>query len=284
MEGISMHTIYRQMFLGAIADALSGIEYHLVNDAFYVYKREIGVVIKVTFDAYSNVSAFRIYGGASAFCSSIELTSGGGLSVGCRDLNDYALRCGLPAIDNDNPLGAGKRYRKAVLEEKLQKNMALFKKSMLADLLGIESVEDYYNYEVKAGGIRYTVEIPFPCIDTFFLCISLGKFREASHIYLRMLLQYMYTKSIDAINESMHLSSKDAVMDALDRVDVQVNSNKDTFIRFEKEAEAVESVLRDHEASLMEEVENRIDKSRIICDRFFTGKESTYLNEGAMRL
>ena len=269
--------VYRQLFLDAIADALNGTEYRLVNNSFYIYKREVGIIIIVTFDTYWNVSGFRIYGGASAFCDQIELSSNGQLGIHCYDLNDYASHCGLPKIDNDNPLsepfGRPKRYTKVLLVEKLQQNMELFRKSLLADLLEIESMEDYYNFEVKAGGIRYSVAIPFPSIDAFFLCIFLGKFKEAGHIYLRFLKNMHYYYSIiEKINDSMNLASAYVIINALDGIDTQENSNKDSFIRFEKEAEMVENILRKHEAALMEEVQNRINKSRIICDRFFAEK------------
>ena len=269
--------LYRQLFLDAIAATLNGIEYHLVNNSFYIYKREIGIIIIATFDTYWNVSGFRIYGGASAFCDQIELLPNGQLGIHCYDLNDYAPHCDLSKIDNDNPLseslGMPKRYTKALLEEKLQQNMELFKKSLLADLLKIESMEEYYSFEVKANGTKYSVAIPFPSVDAFFLCILLGKFKEAGHIYLRFLKNMNnYYPSIEKINNSMNLTSAYVIINALDGIDVQANSNKDAFIRFEKEAEVVENVLRKHETVLMKEVQNRINKSRIICDRFFAEK------------
>lgn len=265
--------LYHQLFIDAIADTLSGTEYRLLDDSFYIYKREIGIVIKATFDVFNNASEFRIYGGASAFCERIK-SFDGHLAITCYDLNEYALRCGLPQIDNVNPLGSGnRRYKKEVLAEKLQQNMELFRKSMLADLLGIESLEDYYNFAVKAYGTKYSVAIPFPEYDTFFLSISLGKFKEASHIYLRFLKNMsIYDSVVEAINDSMHLALDCDIFNALDGIDMQANTNMDAFDQFDKEAEVIESILRKHETILMDIIQYRVYASRIVCDRFFAAK------------
>lgn len=262
--------LYNQLFVDAIANALHDCKYTLVNNSFYIFNREIGLVISFGFDMFMNGSNFAIYGGADALCSQIDLWPNGQLSICGYDVNAYAPICGETAIDNLNintATGDPKRYSKSLLTHKLDQNISLLEKCLLPDLLQIRNLEDYYNFKVKADGTRYFVATPFPTINTFFLCISLGKFKEASHIYHRMLLRQ--DNSIYDINACMHLASQSMINDALTGIDAQATSIIESFARIEREADVIEQILRDHHAALTIATQSRIDSSRATCDRFF---------------
>ena len=282
---------YRRMFLDAIAGALNGTDYRFIDGEYYIYKREVGIVISVTYDTYWNMNGFHIEGSLSSFCGRRSITRYGLSNDYFYELNVYAYSCGLPRVDEVNPLLLSgslsgyyirylRRYPKELLAENLQRTMELLKKSMLADFLGIESMEDYYNFIVKHRRIICPVEIPSPIEipspteDAFFLCILLGKLKEASHIYLRFLYSKEdYGPYIEVLNEVINLKPvfRD-IQNALDGIEPQTNSGNDALIRFEEEAEVVETILRKHEAVLKEETQNRINESRIICDRYFAEK------------
>lgn len=301
--------VYRQLFLDAIADALCGTNYRLVNcpdfnfSSFYIYQREIGITANISFNTYYNTSGFDIIVCLGSLSEdTIEDDDLRYLNVSCYTLNEYASVCGLMPIDNNNPLseplGRPKRYTKALLVEKLQQNMELFRKSLLADFLHIENMEDYfnfrakmesnevagfferanfediYNYNLTADAIISAVKIPYPSEQAFSLCLSLGKFKEASYVYLLPFFKsdYFHSDCLDRIDTCMKLELKKEVAKALEGIDMPVNSSKDAFIRFEREAKVVENILRKHQTALMEVIQNRVNKNRIIVDRFFAKK------------
>ena len=263
--------LYRQLFIDAISDVLHDIQYRLVGNSFYIYKREIGVVICIGFDVFMGGSNFIIYGGAESVCSDIELLPNGKLPIGCYDVNVYAQRYRLPAFTNlnINPTdGAPKRYSKALLVPKLQQNLMLLKERLLPDLLRIESMEDYYNFKVRADGMMNAVAIPFPTIHTFYLCIFLGLIEPASHIYLRM--HQRDDGNIAFINDHMKKDSRKKMIDVLECTQSRYIVLLESFEQYDTKAKAIETVLRENQESLKVEAQKRIERSTNTLNHFFS--------------
>jgi len=269
--------LFRQLFLDAISNELNGMDYYLKDNSFYIYKREAGVVLCISFDVFSNGSDFWVGAGAEDFSSSIEQLPNGQLSVRCYDVNEYAPRHGLQAIDNCNVSPENflpKRHSKSTLLPKLHQNMNLLRNSLLKDLLSIETPEDYYRFRVRGDGMHHVASIPFPTISSFFLCVSLGKLREASHVYLMMLRRQ--DRNICAIDECMQLKPSDRILGALDECydPTPSNKNRNTYEQLEKEAKAIETVLNEYQKALLAETQRRIDSSRTVCDAFFNHQQA----------
>lgn len=267
--------LFRQLFLDAISRELNGVEYCLKGDSFYIYRREIGVVICIAFDVFSNGSEFYIGAGATDFSSSIEVHPNGQLSVRCYDVNEYAPRCGYRGIDNRNVNPENclpQRYSKSALVLKIQENVNLLRNTLLKELLGMQSLEDYYSFRVRADALHHTASIPFPTIDAFFLCISLDKFREAGHVY-RMMLQRR-DRDIFAIDECIRLNLSDRILRSLDEDCTQVTTNRDAFLRLEREGAVIEGILNEHRTTLLDEAQRKIARSRAVCDTYFLGGNS----------
>ena len=263
--------LFKQIFIDAIADVLKDTKYYLIDDSFYIYKREIGIVICLGFDVLLGGWTFYIAGGAASFCNNIELLPDHQLAIHCYDVNEYVEKCKCPSIENvnfDKVTGNPKRYTKALFIPKLRENIVLLKDRLLPDLLHIESLEDYYRFLVHADRTDYYIPIPLPSENTFFLCISLKKIREASHVYLLMLKQD--DPAINSINQCMQLESEDIIFDALRQAASGAVSNKEAYTKIEDQAQIIEDMLRKHQNLLEIELQRRITNSREICERYFS--------------
>ena len=263
-----MAMLHRQLFIDAIENALGDTDYRLVGDSFYLYRPERGLVIKLSFDVLSGGSDFYIYGGAAAFCDKIEIWPDGQLSISGCDVSTYASCCGLPTFSNMNIDTANillaRRYTKAQLSRGIARNIDVFKKTLMPELLHMEGMEDYFNFKVKADGFRYYVPIPFPGINAFYLCLQLGKFREASHVCLMMLQRD--AENVRAICKNMLPD----VINALGNTETpEIHSNANTFERLDAQAKSIESVLNARQDDLKVVLRQRIDYSRTVCEKFF---------------
>lgn len=262
--------LFRELFIDAIAHELRDVEYRLIGDRFYIYKCETGIVCSFSFDVIMNGSDFYIFGGAASFCDKIEMLPSRQLLLYGYDVSSYAARCGLKSFSNVN-YGADvyqrKRYTKAQIIKAIENNMAVFRETLLPDILNIASLEDYYNLRVKGDGFGYYVPVPFPSVSSFYLCISLEKFREASHVYLQMLRRN--DEGVGEIDRHMHLPTRNHVIEALDKLYEARPVFADSFERLDREAKIIEDILLEHKEYLAEQLQRRISASRETCDVFF---------------
>lgn len=256
-----MFKMYKELFTQAMKPILQGMDYVQEDCSFYLYRRPIQVVELISFDMISGGGMFYVFGGAAAFCNAICVYPNNQLSIGCYDVNDYLLKQGKPSLDNrcfsDNTGLSLKRYSKKQFIEQLDKNLELFRNTLLSDILKIKSLDDYYSFKVKGDAYGHIARIPFPTIDSFNLCIQLGKIYEASIIVFQMLRRNdPYLQLIDKIL-SMRIIKATQDMEYVEDI--------------------CEFILHTLEANLDKfriELDLRIDESRRICDQFFEKRRS----------
>lgn len=244
----------------------------MANDVFYIYKREFGLIIKFSFDVQMGGSDFFIYGGLSSFSDRIELWPNSQLSIYGYDVSTYATRCGQQAFSNMNPNlrnGLPNRYTKREITNRICYNIDMLKKYLLKDIMQISNFKEYYDFKVKADGFGYYLPIPFPSIDTFFLCISLNMLKQASHIYNLMLRRH--DDNINVINKCMKLPSKSYIEDSLINPETFLHSKSslNSASVLESEAHIIENILIKQYSNLLIALDNTITNSRTVCDTFF---------------
>lgn len=157
----------------------------------------------------------------------------------------------------------------------LQENISLLKNTLLAELLKIDSVEDYYAFAIKHDsllmGTQYFPPIPFPSLSAFFLCIHVGKIREAGAVYTALLHQH--NEAIFNINACMRPESTKEIHEKFDRLDYP-NTMHGGAERWLAEIEIVCNLLRERQELLKDEVSKRIERSRNVCDWFLADRLS----------
>lgn len=267
--------LYKQIFIDEISNAINSIDYFIANDVFYIYKRELGLIIKLSFDVQMGGSDFFIYGGLSSFSDRIELWPNSQLSIYGYDVSTYATRCGQQAFSNMNPIlrnGLPKRYTKKEITNRICYNIDMLKKYLLKDIMQISNLKEYYDFKVKADGFGYYLPLPFPSIDTFFLCISLDRFKQASHIYNLMLRRN--DDNINTINKYMELPFKSYIEDSLLNSETRFHSKSslNSLSILESEAYIIENILIKQRSNLLITLDNTITNSRTVCDTFFRTK------------
>lgn len=151
----------------------------------------------------------------------------------------------------------------------------MLKNTLLAELLKIDSVEDYYAFAIKHDsllmGTQYFPPIPFPSLSAFFLCIHVGKIREAGAVYTALLHQH--NEAIFNINACMRPESTKEIHEKFDRLDYP-NTMHGGAERWLAEIEIVCNLLRERQELLKDEVSKRIERSRNVCDRFLADRPS----------
>lgn len=247
--------MFKEIFTKVMAAELLELDFRVVGGNFYLYKRDIGIVELIGFDMLFGGRDFYIAAGASSFCRKITVYPNNQLSIKCYDVAEYSRKCGIEPIVNliDGRTGNAKtKYGKKSFEAQLERNIQLFRVTLLRDLSGLTNLMDYYNFKVKADAFGHEARIPFPTIDTFFLCVQLEKIMEASTVLLLML-----KRGDDAVK----YLGKD-ISNALD--DILENSISSTEI-----CNMLSRVLYDHKDILHEKMERRISESRLVCDCYF---------------
>ena len=271
-EGESL-MIFKKEFLNAIDAVLSGQRHYLVGNNFYIYRPEVEMVCEFSFYVLCGGRDFEILGGAAAFCDDIEILpetcaskeNRGRLNVWCPSVGDYARAQGLADIQNTNfdAMGIPQKYTKEELLPKLWENTALLKDTLLAELLSIKSMDDYYAFALKRDslftGTKYFPQILFPSLGAFFLSIRVGKMQEASAIYIVLLRQQ--SEAISKINACMRFESAKELTERFAQIDYP-NTMRGAVERWMSEIKIVDDLLEERRELLMEEVSRRIEKSK----------------------
>ena len=271
---------FKEEFLKAIGEILSGQRYYLVGNSFYIYRPEVEMVCEFSFDVIWGGRDFEILGGAATFCDDIGIVpeahaseeNRGRLNIWCPSVGDYARAQGLANIQNTNfdAMGSPKKYTKKELLPRLLENTALLKKTLLAELLRIESIEDYYAFALKRDslftGTKYFPQILFPTLDAFFLSVHVGKMQEAGAIYIVLLRQQ--SEAVYKINACMRLELTKVLNERFAQLDYP-NTMRVPAERWLAEAEIVGALLEEQQELLMGEVSRRIERSRKVCNSFF---------------
>ena len=97
------------------------------------------------------------------------------------------------------------------------KNLIVFKETMLADIAKIDSYESYFDFRIKNDHFGYGVKMPYPCADSFYAAILIDREVTAADIYRVMLKDSRKYRIINEINKVMEIDSPDYIFQLLEK-------------------------------------------------------------------
>lgn len=262
---------YFKDFIQCIRKSIPNMDVYAVDEMAYMLKEEAEVYIGLSFDLFDRSSDLRLYASAGCPLDDLMIMPSGALVGGnCYDINEYACKNNAHYLSNklEESENGQSRYTTQLIKDAFDKNLTVFKETMLADIEKIDTYESYFDFRIKNDHFGYGVNMPCPGIDTFYAAILLKREATAADMYRVMLKDSRMYKTIREINGVLHIDSTDHIFQMLEKEGYLDLEDSDYAGARQMEKTVIQRILQEKARFLKAEAERRLEGNRKIYQQF----------------
>lgn len=262
---------YLNDFIQSVRKIISTMDIYAIGEMVYMIREEAEVYIALSFDLFDRSSDLRLYASIGCPLDDLSITPSGALVGGqCYDINEYACKNNAHYLSNklEEAESGRSKYTTQRIKDAFDKNLFVFKETMLADIEKIDTYESYFDFRVKNDHFGYGVNMPYPSIDAFYAAVLLEREATAADMYRVMLKDNGMYKTIRAINEVMRIDATDYIFQMLEKEGYLDLNGSDYKGAQQMEKTVIQRILQERIQLLREEAEHRWESNRRIYWQF----------------